>query len=1142
MPKTVCFVLIFLIAALAACRSNAPEKSSANNAEAIKSFYIGLAAMQAADDSRAKDELNKTVNLAPGEPAGWANLGILQMRQKDFEPAAASFEKAKNLAPAEPKIYWNLAVLETQRGNFDKAMELLSELIRIEPDNVHALYALAQEKERQADDQKAFELYQSIVTMKPENIAAQVEIVRLSAKLNKGEILQHAVYEIDRVLNQREPVPVGTKEKENQDLSPEARERLDALQKSSAGLDLKQAAIDASYLRNVLLREPIFRAAIAEIKPSDTTIGEPFTKPLKLTVPDFSPAEPDLALTFSAHASENIKANFAKAVFLNGDNPPVVAWSNEKETRVGKASLPVSAANSNQICAIDFDYDFKNDLAFATEKGFRLFKQIDGENFTDVTTQTKLANEILQKSYSGAWTFDVESDGDLDLILAGNDAPVVLQNNSDGSFSVLKTFGDSGKFRDFASADIDEDGDADALILWEGGGAALFVNERGGLFKSRGLPLLTPALAIGVGDANSDGKLDLLILLQGDWIMRLSDKMDEQEFEIGRTVAGQFCSAGRSLANKCSLKLYDLDNNGANDFLISNDTETQIFLAGKDKNFSPLPNKINSQISTIAETNGDGKLDLIGIDGGGKPTVFQNNSQKNYGWQILRPRSARAEGDQRVNSFGIGGEMEIRSGLLAQKQIISSPQVHFGLGEQTSTDLLRIIWGNGFTQAEFDLGRDQQILIQQRLTGSCPHLFAWNGSEFKLVKDSAPLGTSLGLRISGTETLPVTQTEEWYKIPGERLAPRGDFYELRITDELWESYYVDSYSLMVIDHPQNTEVFANELYPIPADLRVFTTSKPKPFARATDEKGQDVTNLVENLDEIYLGTFERARYQGVAKEHFVELELPPDAPENETIDLIADGWLHPTDTSLNVAISQSNYEKPKGLSLDVQDENGAWKTIKDDFGVPAGKLKTIVVELPKGARRCRLRTNSEIFWDKLAWAMSVPDAENETRRLDLSQAELRFRGFSVIDKKDDSSPEIPDYSRIATTTQRWRSIEGYYTRYGDILELLAGTDDRYALVGSGDEMLLRFAALPPVGAGFERDFVIIGVGWIKEGDYNNVFSKTVLPLPTHATNDYTRPPTRLEDDPVYQKNKQDWLNFHTRYVAPDLFRNALRDK
>jgi len=53
----------------------------------------------------------------------------------------------------------------------------------------------------------------------------------------------------------------------------------------------------------------------------------------------------------------------------------------------------------------------------------------------------------------------------------------------------------------------------------------------------------------------------------------------------------------------------------------------------------------------------------------------------------VRPRSATATGDQRINSFGIGGEVETRSGLHVQKQVIASPLVHFGLGEAAQGDL-----------------------------------------------------------------------------------------------------------------------------------------------------------------------------------------------------------------------------------------------------------------------------------------------------------------------------------------------------------------------------------------------------------------------------------------------------------------------
>ena len=98
--------------------------------------------------------------------------------------------------------------------------------------------------------------------------------------------------------------------------------------------------------------------------------------------------------------------------------------------------------------------------------------------------------------------------------------------------------------------------------------------------------------------------------------------------------------------------------------------------------------------------------------------------------------------------------------------------------------------------------------------------------------------------------------------------------------------------------------------------------------------------------------------------------------------------------------------------------------------------------------------------------------------------------------------------------------------------LVTTTDDRYAIMNAGDELALRFTLAPPVPPGMVRDFVVIGDGWVKDGDFNTTFSRTVLPLPTHASSRYDRPPSTLEADPVYQRHRADFEQYHTRYVWP----------
>jgi tetratricopeptide (TPR) repeat protein len=1147
----VCGVLAL---SLCACRTGnkLPQKPSKEYADAVSAFYIGLGALQVGDDIHAEAKLSELTRLVSGEPAGWANWGVLALRQRKLDEANQRIDRARSLAPDNDRIYQLLGQVESSRGNSANAIADWRKALEINPANYRAAYRLAEEVERQADpnsDAEYQRLIQKILTAQPDNLAAQLELARVAAKRGDAATLKSVLAQISS---------------RSANWPPEVKAQLAALQTAADGPNPRAAATRTAFLRNTLMRVPEFRESLAVLKAPPGEEAEPFTHFLRMDQPDFTPAPADMALAFTVKPVANGDAaawGWIGAVYLGSAGAPVVGVANGREVRLATGTtFPFPGGSSGAaplpegILQIDFNYDFKTDLVLAGAGGLRLMRQDTPEKFTDVTASTKLPKNITSAPYTGAWAVDIEADGDLDVVLGKKEGvPQVLRNNGDDTFTVIQPFTGISGVRAFAWADFDSDGNADAAIVDGVGRLHIFHNERQGQFREVAVPAsLTAVKAIGVADTDNDGVLDLLAVQASGTIVSVS--FSERG---GWTVTPlvQVPNPAVSLAGEVRLQVADLDNNGAMDLILSTVAPAAgqagiaplIWLGDAGSKFTLLEHAPGpNTVFDIADVSADGRLDLLGFDATGKPVEGVNHDSKNYHWQVVRPHAKQAVGDQRINPFGVGGEIEIRSGLLVQKQPINGPQLHFGLGNQTSAEVVRVVWPNGTVRAEFGVQADQEVVTEQRLKASCPFLFAWNGSRMEFVKDAVPWGSAIGLRINTLGSAKIAATGEWYKIRRDQLIPHDGFYDLRITAELWEVYYYDRIALMTVDHPAGTEIYVDERFVIPPSKLGFTTvATPHRIAHATDDNGKDVTEIVSTLDGRALDSFGRGQYQGITRDHYVEIDLGEDAPKSGPLYLIAQGSIHDTESSLNVAITQGNRWHAQGMSVEVPDGHGGWKTAKANLGFPAGRKKTVLFNLtgifhPGTPRRVRLRTNLEIYWDCIEWAQGESSAEVKTRELDPEVADLHYRGYSTIDRPDAGAPEVPNYYEILGTKQRWRDLIGYYTRYGDVRELLKNIDDRYVIVNSGDEMSLRFAEQPPPPAGWLRDFIIVGDGWIKDGDFNSTFSKTVLPLPYHAKQEYESRPGRLEDEYVYRKHPEDWKNYHTRYVTPDAFQNSLR--
>ena len=163
----------------------------------------------------------------------------------------------------------------------------------------------------------------------------------------------------------------------------------------------------------------------------------------------------------------------------------------------------------------------------------------------------------------------------------------------------------------------------------------------------------------------------------------------------------------------------------------------------------------------------------------------------------------------------------------------------------------------------------------------------------------------------------------------------------------------------------------------------------------------------------------------------------------------------------------------------------------------------------------------------------------------MAAADLHFRGFSKADhpSRSASSPKSSTIRRVSSTSM-WNPTPGNYTRYGDVGELLADVDDRMVIMGSGDEVPLRFDAtrLPPLPAGWKRDFLLLVDGWAKDADANTAFSQSVLPLPFHGMSRYPYPNgERYPQDPTHAAYLEDADPACTPPVASALFRAPRTD-
>ncbi|HEV8168123.1 MAG TPA: tetratricopeptide repeat protein, partial [Pyrinomonadaceae bacterium] len=396
MPKPLLAITLLLFAVLNGCRpgANLPTKSSPQYNELVRTFYIGLAALEVGHDVQADAKLAQFTQLAAAEPAGWANWGLLALRQRNYDVAAERLHKARDLAPDNSDIHYLLGLLESSRGNTPPAIEELRKAVELDQGNLIAIYKLAEEVERQGDQKAADEfqtLIQKILAAQPDNLAALVELSRIAAKRGDTATLKSSVA---KIVARSSAWP------------EEVRTQVTTLDAAAQAGDTNAAATRTSFLRNVLVRVPEYRRDLAAIKPQPGEEAVPLRHFLRLESPEFKAATPDSEIRFKTEPLTTDKTDWVGAISLSGEGAPVIVTATTREVKLASGpSLPFPGRDSSPprygILPIDFNYDFKTDLVLAGAGGARLFRQESPSKFTDVTSATQLPLAVINGNYSG---------------------------------------------------------------------------------------------------------------------------------------------------------------------------------------------------------------------------------------------------------------------------------------------------------------------------------------------------------------------------------------------------------------------------------------------------------------------------------------------------------------------------------------------------------------------------------------------------------------------------------------------------------------------------------------------------------------------------------------------------------------------
>jgi Tfp pilus assembly protein PilF len=1088
---------------------------------ALRLNTLGVAYMNQQRPADAQKYFEQSLEADPKFWVARLNLGISLLSQQKPEPAHAALAEAAEHLPKDPYAWYNLGLAYKDLGELEKGVAAFQHVTEITPSEADAYYFVGYLNSQLQKYDEAIAAFQKGLALFPYHASSEFGLARAYQRKGNGDAAREHLAKFQKITAEKLGGPFGA------GYGEQGRYSLAELARSS--LTEAPTAIAVNFTERSIANA-VKNTSAASALPGPST-GACFL--------DYdSDGRPDLFLVSATpDGTSSLLHNIGDGHFENVTQ-----------------SVGIQLKGSGLGCAAgDYDNDGHPDLAVCLSDGVRLLHNIGKGNFEDVTKAVGLRRE---KGCVGVTFVDYDHDGDLDLYItnapggAGGGATrnVLWRNNGNSTFtdvSAETALGVESTGGGVVTSDFNNDRAIDFVIAGGARGAGVYLNPREGKFT----PLssidftkenLPPAVGVVSFDFDKDGWMDVAFTHAGPPGISLWRNVEGKGLE--RVALPDF-----GWKRGWGISAVDYDNDGWVDLVAVGDSgnggELRLLRnlgakgwhdATKDVHLDAVK-LTDPRAIVVADLEGRGAADLLVTQLGGAPIILRNEGAEKNNWMSI---DLKALGD---NKSGIGTKVELYAGPLYQKWESQGASGYLGqnaapilagLGNETKSEVVRLLWPMGVPQDEINLeaGKIQMIAELDRRGSSCPVLFSWNGTEYEFIADMIGPGVVGHWVAPGERDVP--DPDEYLKVSGHSVKPRNGLLSFRFMEPMEETVYLDQVRLLAIDHPAAYEVEPNERFasapPFP-EFRVISSRDMRPPAGAWDDRGNDVLPLISQRDRKYVTSFKGLPFAGFAEMHWLELDLG-EWDAKKPLRLLIDGYTDYFTATSMYAADQAGI-KVVAPYVEALDARGQWIRVVDDMGFPAGLERTMVADLtgklPEGTRRIRIVNNLKIYWDAIRIDQTPETKDVRVSEVPLAKASLAFLGFPKEIRLQPASDTRYSYSRRSMTGP-YAHAAGNYTRYGDVLSLLRASDDKFAVFSSGEGLKLDFdpARLPALPAGWVRDYFFYADGFEKDMDFYAAHGFTVEPLPRHSPMPYPYPSGKEYPADADHLNYQ--LDYNTR--------------